>query len=234
MTKTLTLALAFLVAPVVAHAATSPYLEAVCSIASQMKPGDSDGDAGSDVSRLQSFLWRAGYLDEEPTGYYGAKTQDAVARFQAARGIRPTSGIFGPVTAASYRVHCGDMMSGAAPAISLPSGATMTILSPVGGTLRRGRTTEISWTGPMGDGYEIFLMGDDNIALGAITTKELSIEGGEPGSYEWRVGRIRVDNGRGRLVTKTAPRDTYRLIVRQFEDETGEYTIVWSEPFTIK
>lgn len=40
------------------------------------------GSYGGDVNCLQQFLRHKGYLPEEPTGYYGEKTQTAVAKWQ--------------------------------------------------------------------------------------------------------------------------------------------------------
>jgi len=42
-----------------------------------------------------------GYLNVPsniPLGYYGAMTRDAVARYQAALGVSPTAGYFGPAS----------------------------------------------------------------------------------------------------------------------------------------
>lgn len=54
---------------------------------------------GADVSALQQRLIDEGYLNlrNGPSGYYGALTQAAVMRYQAARGILQT-GFVGPVT----------------------------------------------------------------------------------------------------------------------------------------
>lgn len=58
--------------------------------------------AGGDVVSLQQFLIQNGYLTVgNDTGYFGALTQAALARFQAARGISPAVGYFGPVTRAA-------------------------------------------------------------------------------------------------------------------------------------
>ena len=40
------------------------------------------GSRGTDVYILQLALDRAGYLNEEPDGIFGARTQNAVLRFQ--------------------------------------------------------------------------------------------------------------------------------------------------------
>jgi hypothetical protein len=56
------------------------------------------GSTGSQVNSLQQFLIAKGYLTgvSAPTGYFGALTQKALAAFQAANGITPSVGYFGP------------------------------------------------------------------------------------------------------------------------------------------
>jgi peptidoglycan hydrolase-like protein with peptidoglycan-binding domain len=60
------------------------------------------GSTGADVSSLQQLLINKGYLTavSAPTGYFGALTQSALAKFQAANGISPAAGYFGPKTRA--------------------------------------------------------------------------------------------------------------------------------------
>lgn len=60
------------------------------------------GSTGSQVSQLQQLLISDGDLTavSAPTGYFGALTQAALAKFQAANGITPSVGYFGPKTRA--------------------------------------------------------------------------------------------------------------------------------------
>jgi hypothetical protein len=60
------------------------------------------GSTGSQVTALQAFLIAKGDLTavSTPTGYFGALTQAALAKFQAANGITPSVGYFGPKTRA--------------------------------------------------------------------------------------------------------------------------------------
>ncbi len=57
------------------------------------------GDRGEAVRVLQAQLIKAGYLQGEPNGYYGAYTADAIKRFQA-NNYLAASGIAGPTTRA--------------------------------------------------------------------------------------------------------------------------------------
>ncbi len=55
------------------------------------------GDSGAAVTRLQNRLIQLGYLSDRADGKYGAKTADAVIRFQRASGLR-RDGIAGQQT----------------------------------------------------------------------------------------------------------------------------------------
>jgi hypothetical protein len=61
------------------------------------------GSTGADVVELQKILVAGGYL-QLPTGvsmgYFGAMTKTAVAKWQAAVGIAPAAGYFGPMSRA--------------------------------------------------------------------------------------------------------------------------------------
>lgn len=57
------------------------------------------GSTGPDVVALQTWLIAHGFLiPAGPTGYFGTQTRAAVSAFQAANGIQPTAGYFGPIT----------------------------------------------------------------------------------------------------------------------------------------
>ncbi len=60
------------------------------------------GSRGAGVTVLQQFLIDQGDLTvvSAPTGYFGTATQAALAKFQAANGIKPASGFYGPITRA--------------------------------------------------------------------------------------------------------------------------------------
>ena len=63
------------------------------------------GSKGDDVSALQQVLVDGGYLNiVAPTGYFGAMTKAALAKYQAANGIAPAIGYFGPKTRAAMSV----------------------------------------------------------------------------------------------------------------------------------
>ena len=66
-----------------------------------------DTSTGGDVSTLQDFLQSKGYLNSEPTGYFGLITLQATKNFQLASGIL-NSGYVGPITRAKIAtLTCG-------------------------------------------------------------------------------------------------------------------------------
>ena len=97
-----------------------------------------DANTNGEVSTLQDFLQSQGYLNSEPTGYFGLMTQKAVKSFQSANGISPT-GFVGPVTRAKIKaISCGRT--------DPPSPTTIKVGAPNGGeTWTRGTEQKIWW-----------------------------------------------------------------------------------------
>ncbi len=61
------------------------------------------GSTGADVTCLQNYLIGAGHaISAGATGYFGSQTAAAVASWQAANGVTPAAGYFGPVSQAKY------------------------------------------------------------------------------------------------------------------------------------
>ena len=74
-----------------------------CSFTVNLKKGSK----GADVTALQIFLMAHGQtIPAGATGYFGGQTKAALAGFQAANGIMPAVGFFGPITRASINVMC--------------------------------------------------------------------------------------------------------------------------------
>jgi len=65
------------------------------------------GSRGADVTALQNFLINAGeVIPAGATGYFGSQTQAAVASWQAANGVSPAVGYYGPITKAAIEAAC--------------------------------------------------------------------------------------------------------------------------------
>lgn len=62
------------------------------------------GVRGDDVTCLQNYLTGTGHFTYAggATGYFGSITQSAVAAWQAANGVSPAAGYFGPISRAKY------------------------------------------------------------------------------------------------------------------------------------
>src|SRR3989344_4353290 len=62
------------------------------------------GSKGDAVTCLQKYLQRTGHFTYSggATGYFGSITKAAVAAWQAANGVAPAAGYFGPISRAKY------------------------------------------------------------------------------------------------------------------------------------
>jgi len=71
------------------------------------------GSMGAEVTALQTWLIAGGYsIPAGATGYFGAQTQAALAAYQAANGISPAAGYFGPITRAKVNSMAGGSTGG--------------------------------------------------------------------------------------------------------------------------
>lgn len=69
--------------------------------------GSRDSRTNGQVTDLQAYLQTGGYLQVDPTGYFGSATRQAVIQFQTANNISPT-GQVGPLTRAKIQqLSCG-------------------------------------------------------------------------------------------------------------------------------
>lgn len=83
-----------------------------------------DGASGADVTCLQNYLIGAGFsIPAGATGYFGSQTTAAVAAWQAANGVSPAVGYFGPISQAKYAQVGGSTSGGTGSTGSLEGGA---------------------------------------------------------------------------------------------------------------
>lgn len=89
-------------------AAASAQAQATASVAFTFTRNLTIGSTGADVTALQNILINKGFaIPAGATGYFGAQTQAALARYQAANGIAPAAGYFGPITRAHVAANGG-------------------------------------------------------------------------------------------------------------------------------
>ena len=101
-----------------------------------------DAHTGGQVSLLQDFLANRGFLNSEPTGFFGILTLRAVKDFQKSVGLSPT-GFVGPLTRGKIREQTCENVAIAPPQIPINK---ITVISPNGGgTWTKGSTREIRW-----------------------------------------------------------------------------------------
>ena len=65
------------------------------------------GSYGGDVNCLQQYLKHKGYLNEEPTGYYGEVTETGVKKWQSSVGLTPPKGVVDKATRSWYAAKQG-------------------------------------------------------------------------------------------------------------------------------
>lgn len=107
------------------------------------------GSRGDDVKCLQNWLISAGHLAAgNNTGFFGKFTKAAVAKWQAAAGVSPTAGYFGPKSRAAYNASVGTTTG-------TTTGSTTTGSTTTGGATTGGATTGTVVTVPAGSGLTV-------------------------------------------------------------------------------
>src|SRR3989344_1426982 len=85
----------------------NPTASSCVSLNNNLRYQSRDVNTGDEVSTMQDFLQSQGYLNSEPTGYFGLLTLAAAKSFQSTNGISPT-GYVGPITRAKIKsLTCG-------------------------------------------------------------------------------------------------------------------------------
>ncbi|MFA4975810.1 MAG: peptidoglycan-binding protein [Candidatus Paceibacterota bacterium] len=97
----------FLLAPVFSFAQTgdidpNPIASNCVALQNNLRYKDRDVNKNGEISTLQDFLQSKGYLNNEPTGYFGLLTFKAVKDFQKSNDISPT-GYVGAITRAKIK-----------------------------------------------------------------------------------------------------------------------------------
>jgi peptidoglycan hydrolase-like protein with peptidoglycan-binding domain len=156
------------------------------------------GSTGSQVSALQTWLIAHGYsIPAGATGYFGTETQAAVAAFQAANGITPDVGYFGPITMAKVNAMGGSMtttttttaVSGCAPGAMYSS----TTGQACGTTTTT--TGTVSLSGSEGSINNFQTIGASNVTLGTGASQQVYGFQFQAGGSDLEVNRIYFDVG---------------------------------------
>ena len=85
------------------------------------------GSKGAGVTALQNYLTGTGHFTFSggATGYFGAVTQSALAAWQAANGVSPASGYWGPISRSAYSAACGSTTTTTSGGSSTPGGSDL-------------------------------------------------------------------------------------------------------------
>ncbi|MDQ5957090.1 MAG: hypothetical protein QG614_64 [Patescibacteria group bacterium] len=78
----------------------NPYTSACINLSNNFGRSATDYNTNYEVSKLQDFLQGKGFLNTDPTGYYGRLTEAAVRSYQSSKNISST-GYVGPLTRAA-------------------------------------------------------------------------------------------------------------------------------------
>ncbi|MDQ5950574.1 MAG: Peptidoglycan-binding protein [Patescibacteria group bacterium] len=121
------------------------------------------GSTGADVTALQSWLISKGFsIPAGATGYFGGQTQAAVSAYQAARGISPTAGYFGPTTRAR---------------VASEGGSTTTTTTDGGTTTTTTTTSDLDGTdGTISDINQLSQYSSEEVGEGEEEVKVLGFE----------------------------------------------------------
>ncbi len=131
------------------------------------------GSSGSQVMALQSWLIGKGYgIPAGATGYFGGQTKAALASYQAAKGITPAVGYFGPVTRAAVAAD-----GGASTTSTVPGCAAGALFSSTTGAACGTTTTTTTVSGTVGRLTNLSSLGDTNsdIKEGDSVTKLVGV-----------------------------------------------------------
>jgi hypothetical protein len=159
--------------------------------------GLSDRANDKSVTKLQTYLYKSGYLKVNPNGNFGPSTFNAVKSYQLANNINGT-GRVGPITRKLIRDNSCFVKSNTASIINSPivktpllisgtriSSDKLTISTPYNGeNIKTDSKTRIQWKEVKDANYSLILEDKDGLSYGYITS---SVFGN---SYDWIVGKV--------------------------------------------
>jgi hypothetical protein len=147
------------------------------------------GSTGADVTALQAWLISKGFsIPAGATGYFGMQTKAAVAAYQAANGITPAAGYFGPITRAKVNAGGGVSTGGS----TVPGCAPGAMFSSTTGASCSGGSTGGSTSGGALSGGEANLRNYDLISENGTVNESES-------GAEIATAKFDVDNGDVRI-----------------------------------
>lgn len=184
------------------------------------------GATGADVTALQNFLLSNGNtIPAGATGYFGTQTRDALAAYQAAKGITPAVGYFGPMTRASVNANTV-VVAPTVPVVPTTPVVVTPVLAGGEGELNSFDTT----TGT-----------DSSVQEGQEEVKVLGIEFDAEDS-DMMVNRVDVDVTVGNTAGASSQLDNYitevslmiggEIVASQDVDEADEEDDIYSFRFT--
>lgn len=115
----------------------------------------------AEVLKLQNFLFNLGYLKVAPTGLFLSLTRKAVSDFQAAEGVSPTLGYFGPLTRTVANSKLATGIGQTSAALATISNVSVTQTNSLAGAAVLASSKTVTWQTnnfPTGSGVDINLI----------------------------------------------------------------------------
>lgn len=206
-----------------------PESQELAPVCTSIGAGSRDRDTGDirtswQVSTLQHFLQDNNYLDQEPTGYFGAKTYRAVKEFQSDNGISAT-GYVGPLTQLKLHELRGTSCSSSATGstsntdptnTNLATAPSITVNSPNGGEIYKiGDKMNIQWSlsKAVSNATVALTLVSSNGEGGVIKYVNGSFGEGKH-NYEWTIGSMIQG---GDVIAMVEPGTGFKILAKLYQ-----------------
>jgi peptidoglycan hydrolase-like protein with peptidoglycan-binding domain len=154
------------------------------------------GSTGASVTCLQQGLILKGFsIPAGATGYFGLQTRAAVSAWQAAMGISPAAGYFGPISRGKW-VNAGGTASGGVSTGCLPGYMFNPVTGAACGSTTGGGSSGLAGTdGMINDVTELGSFNDEEVGEGSEDVEVLGadIEASNDGDIALRSVRVSFD-----------------------------------------
>lgn len=188
-------------------AVANPAFAACTDISVDIGSGSTDKTSASNVTKLQTFLKEAGYLQATPNGVFGPATLAAAKKFQSIQGVNAT-GFVGPLTRTLIKIKsCPSVTTPSTPVTPTLAQIKNPIITPKEGAIVTiGKPQIIRWTTELKSPYSIILEDAQGVSVGYIVITRL--DGTE---FEWKAGDVYSTESQS---NKVVPPGSYKIRIR--------------------
>ncbi|MFC1731274.1 peptidoglycan-binding protein [candidate division KSB1 bacterium] len=128
---------------------------------------------GADVTCLQDYLTGTGHFTFSggSTGYFGSVTKSAVAAWQAANGVSPAVGYFGPISMAKYSAVAGTTTGGTTtPTVPAGTGLSVSAATQPAASLAPDSAARVPFTN-----FTVTAGSDGAVTMDSVTVKRVGL-----------------------------------------------------------